>query len=70
MGEKTPQGVIIFTSKEPVNSGESVKFGVKTNASKPGINWKAIDQKGEQIEIGKSLPNDLSDKVSTSSSIV
>ena len=68
VGEKTPQGVIIFTSKEPVNSGESVKFGVKTNASKPGINWKAIDQKGEQIEIGKSLPNDLSDKVSTSSS--
>ena len=67
IGEKTPQGVIIFTSKEPVNSGESVKFGVKTNASKPGINWKAIDQKGEQIEIGKSIPNDLSDRVSTSS---
>jgi len=67
VGEKTPQGVIIFTSKEPVNSGESVKFGVKTNASKPGINWKAIDQKGEQIEIGKSMPNDLSDRVSTSS---
>ena len=34
IGEKTPQGVIIFTSKESIKQNESVKFGVKTNESK------------------------------------
>ena len=63
IGEKTPQGVIIFTSTEPVKKGESVKFGVKTNESKPGINWKALDKKSEQIEIGKSIAKDLGDQV-------
>ena len=55
IGEKTPQGVIIFTSKESIKQNESVKFGVKTNESKPGVNWKALDKKGGQIEIGKSM---------------
>ena len=41
VGEKTPQGVIIFTSSETIKPGESVKFGVKTDKAKPGINWKA-----------------------------
>ncbi len=67
IGEKTPQGVIIFTSTEPINQGESVKFGVKTNEPKPGINWKALDKKGEQIEIGKSIAKDLGDSRPTSS---
>ena len=66
LGENTPQGVIIFTSTESVKQGESVKFGVKTNESKPGINWKALDKKGEQIEIGKSIPEDLEDQVTVS----
>ena len=66
LGEKTPVGVIIFTSAESVKQGESVKFGVKTNESKPGINWKALDKKGEQIEIGKSIAKDWTDNVSTS----
>lgn len=58
-GEKTPQGVIIFTSSEPINPGETVKFGIKTNEAKPGINWKALDKNGKQVEIGKSIPGDL-----------
>ena len=66
LGEKTPVGVIIFTSAESVKQGESVKFGVKTNESKPGINWKALDKKGEQIEIGKSIAKDWTDNASTS----
>jgi hypothetical protein len=61
IGERTPQGVIMFTSTEPVKKGESVKFGVKTNESNPGINWKALDKKGEQIEIGKTIAKDLGD---------
>ncbi len=59
VGEKTPQGVIIFTSSETIKPGESVKFGVKTDKAKPGINWKALDKGDEQIDIGKVLPGKL-----------
>ena len=31
VGEKTPQGVIIFTSSESIKPGESVKFGIKSD---------------------------------------
>jgi hypothetical protein len=70
IGERTPQGVIIFTTTEPVKKGESVKFGVKTNESKPGINWKALDKKSEQIEIGKSIAKDLGESTIISPNIV
>jgi len=66
LGEKNTVGVIIFTSTESLKQGESVKFGVKTNESKPGINWKSLDKKGEQIEIGKSISDDWADHVSIS----
>lgn len=59
VGEKTPQGVIVFTTSEPIKKGESVKFGVKTDNKNPGINWKAIDTKNEQQGIGKVLPKEL-----------
>ena len=59
IGEKTPQGVIIFTSSETIKSGESVKFGVKTDNAKPGINWKALDKGDRQLDIGKVLPGEL-----------
>jgi len=63
VGEKTPQGVIIFTSSETIKPGESVKFGVKTDKAKPGINWKALDKGDEQIDIGKVLPGKLPDVI-------
>ncbi|WP_255430744.1 biofilm-associated protein [Candidatus Nitrosopumilus sp. SW] len=59
VGEKTPQGVIIFTTSEPIKKGESVKFGVKTDNKNPGINWKAIDTRSEQQGMGKVLPKEL-----------
>ena len=59
VGEKTPQGVIIFTSSEPIKSGESVKFGVKTDKPSSGINWKALDKQGKQVSIGKSVASSL-----------
>ncbi len=58
-GEKTPQGVIVFTSDEFVMPGESVKFGIKTDKEKPGINWKALDKDEKQLDIGKTLAEDL-----------
>ncbi|MFZ8938309.1 MAG: biofilm-associated protein, partial [Nitrosopumilaceae archaeon] len=53
-GEKTPQGVIIFTTANSLISKDSVKIGVTTDKAKPGINWKALDKNGKQIAIGKS----------------
>ena len=49
MGKNTPQGVIIFTSQNEINPGESVKFGIKTVENNPVINWKALDSNGEII---------------------
>ena len=60
MGEKTPQGVIIFTSSESIKPGESVKFGIKSDKAKPGINWKALDNENKQMSIGKVLPKEIS----------
>ena len=59
VGEKTPQGVIIFTSTDVIKPGDSVKFGVKTDKVKPGINWKALDDKDKQMKTGKVLPKEL-----------
>ena len=59
IGEKTPQGVIIFTTPEPIKKGESVKFGVKADNKNPGVNWKALDSKGAQHGTGKVLPKEL-----------
>ena len=59
VGEKTPQGVIVFTSSESIKPGESVKFGVKTDKSSTGINWKALDSKDTQIDTGISIAGKL-----------
>jgi hypothetical protein len=59
VGEKTPQGVIIFTASESIKPGESVKFGIKSDKVKPGINWKALDKENKQMSIGKILPKEI-----------
>ncbi len=65
IGEKTPQGVIIFKSSEKIKPGESVKFGIKTDKVNSGINWKALDKADKQMSIGKVLSKEIP-KVSTS----
>ena len=52
IGEKTPQGVIIFTSSESIKESESVKFGIKTDKANPVINWKGLDQTSSTIDTG------------------
>ncbi len=59
-GTKTPEGVLVFVTTEPVKSGESVKFGIKTDKAKPGINWKVLDKNNVQIETGKTLSTESS----------
>ena len=67
-GEKTPQGVIVFTSSESINPGESVKFGIKTDKIIPGINWKVLDNSGEQLDTGLAIPGELPNSVQDSQS--
>ncbi len=59
IGEKTPQGVIIFTSSESIKPDESIKIGIKTDKTNPAINWKALDINQKQIETGTTSPKEL-----------
>ena len=63
VGENTPQGVIIFTSSETIKPGESVKFGVKTDKAKPGINWKTLDKEDKQTSTGIVSSEELPDVI-------
>ncbi len=62
-GEKTPQGVIIFTTSESIKPNESVKFGVKTDKITSGINWKALDTENNQLDTGKVTPTKVSNTI-------
>jgi hypothetical protein len=59
IGEKNPQGVIIFSSSEIIKTGESVKFGIKTDKPNAIINWKGLDQNNQVIKIGVVKSNNL-----------
>ncbi|MBI2005780.1 MAG: biofilm-associated protein [Nitrosopumilales archaeon] len=54
-GQKTPQGVIIFTTNEPIQPGESVKFGIKTDKVEPKINWRVFDKNENEVGTGVTL---------------
>ena len=60
IGEKNPQGVIIFTSSESIKVGESVKFGIKTDKPNPAINWKGLDEENNVIDVGVVVPAKIS----------
>lgn len=60
-GKKTPEGTIIFTATERLDTGESVKFGVKTSEPNPGLNWNAVDGNGNQAGIGKTTSEAIKD---------
>lgn len=67
IGEKTPQGVIVFTSSsEVIKPEESIKIGVKTEKISSGVNWKALDKSDQQIEIGKTIAGELPKPVTNS----
>ena len=63
VGEKKSNGVITFTSSQPIEIGESVKFGIKTDHINPVINWKGLDKNDIQIETGLVVPDKI-EKVS------
>jgi len=39
-----------------LGSGESVKFGIKTEIESPGVNWKTSDSAGNELSVGKVTP--------------
>jgi len=53
-GTKTAQGLLVFTTAQPLGPGESVKFGIKTEVASPGINWRTVDTGGNEITTGKT----------------
>jgi len=52
IGEKTPQGVIVFSSSDSIKENQSVKFGIKTDKTNPVINWKGLDSTDSVIDTG------------------
>jgi len=55
VGKKSLTDVITFTTTEPIKPGQSVKFGIKTDTTNPEINWKALDEKNNEVATAKTL---------------
>ncbi|HEX9844888.1 MAG TPA: biofilm-associated protein [Candidatus Nitrosotenuis sp.] len=54
-GALSVQGLLIFTSEEPLPPGDSVKFGIKTEVQNPGINWRTLDLSGNELTTGRTV---------------
>jgi hypothetical protein len=52
IGERNSQGVIVFSSSDPIKENQSVKFGIKTDKPNPTINWKGVDKINSVIDTG------------------
>ncbi len=53
-GKYSDGKLLIFTVKDTLNPGESVKFGLTTNEKVIAINWKALDQSEQSIDTRKT----------------
>jgi hypothetical protein len=69
IGEKNSQGVIVFSSSEPIKENQSVKFGIKTDKPNPSINWKGVDKINSVIDTGIIITTKI-DKVNQNPEIV
>ena len=54
-GKYSDGKLIIFTATNTLNPGESVKFGLVTSEKIDGINWKVLDQNGNDIDANKAV---------------
>ncbi|RJQ24862.1 biofilm-associated protein [Candidatus Parcubacteria bacterium] len=54
-GVLSAQGLLVFTSEEPLPPGDSVKFGIKTEVQNPGINWRTLDLSGNELTTGRTV---------------
>lgn len=53
IGTKSASGLLVFTTTQPLKPGEAVKFGIKTEITDPGINWRTTDVNGNDLTTGK-----------------
>ena len=53
-GKYSDSKLIIFTATNTLNPGESVKFGLVTSEKIDGINWKVLDQNGNDVDSDKT----------------
>ena len=63
-GKYSDSKLIIFTATNTLNPGESVKFGLVTNEKIDGINWKVLDQNGNDIDSNKATILSISETTS------
>ncbi|KFM15286.1 MG2 domain protein [Marine Group I thaumarchaeote SCGC AAA799-O18] len=63
-GKYSDGQLLIFTASDALKPGEVVKFGVITEKKASGINWKLLNAEDEQIGLGKSLPQEISQETS------
>ena len=56
-GERLPQGVLVFTAApdRAVGPGQDVKFGIKSDAASPSVNWRALDGNRDEIGLGVTI---------------
>lgn len=48
VGKKILDNIIVFTTKEPTEPGDSIKFDIKSLKTEPNINWIIIDSEGNK----------------------
>ena len=60
-GKYSDGKLVIFTATNTLNPNESVKFGLITSKIVNGINWKALDQNGNDIDTGKTSIQTISE---------
>ncbi len=53
-GKYSDGKMLIFTATNMLNPDESVKFGLVTSEKIDGMNWRALDQNGNDIDAGKA----------------
>ena len=63
-GKYSDGKLVIFTATNTLNPGESIKFGVITNEKVNGINWKVLDQNGNDIDTSKTSIQAISETTS------
>jgi len=63
-GKYSDGKLIIFTATNTLNPGESVKFGLVTSEKIDGINWKVLDQNGDDIDSNKATILSVSETTS------
>ena len=60
-GKYSDGKLIIFTATNTLNPSDSVKFGLVTSEKIDGINWKVLDQNGNDIDSEESYLLKISD---------